>query len=146
MTKEQVIKIRDMFHKAGIKVVVQGDNSINADESLDVVIWDDENELLYSLSRTKTSSPIDYPDPEKVVYYTVLGYDVIQYISTSSNFEKFNSEIISQLPIEDDERKEKILTWFRETVDKRVNPKPGTRTLEQIKKEDPKLYKAIIKE
>lgn len=144
MTKEQIVSIRDMFHNAGIKVVIQGDNSIYADECLDCVIWDDDNELVYSLSRTKTSSPIEYPCEEKVVYYTVFGYDVIQYITCSSGYEKFKKDIIDNIPINDDERKEKILAWFRDIKNGIAVPKPGTRTLEQIKEEDPELYAKIF--
>lgn len=145
MTKEQIIKVRDMFHKAGVKVQIYGDNSLVPDEALDVVVWDDENELVYALTRSKTSGPIEYPDPNKQVYYTVLGYDVIQYIQASSTYDQFKGSIIDNIPINNEERKTNILQFFYDTIDKRILNKPGSRTVEQIKEESPELYEKFWK-
>ena len=49
MTKEQIVKIRDLFHNADIRVAIFGDNAVIIDENLDAVVWDDENELVYSM-------------------------------------------------------------------------------------------------
>jgi len=146
MTKDQVIKIRDMFHNAGIKVAAFGDNEIIMDENIDVVIWDDDNEILYSLARTKTTAATDYPDPNKVVYYTILGYDVIQYIQASSDYNTFKKDIITKIPVNDAEREEKILDWFANVNGKTLIARPGTRTMKEIATESPELYDAVLGE
>ena len=56
MNKANVIKVRDTFKNAGVKVQVFGDNSNVYDERYDVLIWDDANELLYVIQRVKTQS------------------------------------------------------------------------------------------
>lgn len=144
MTKDQIVKIRNLFHDKDIKVAVFGDNAIVIDETLDVVIWDDENELLYSIARTKTTSPTDYPDPSKVAYFTILGYDIVQYIQASTDYDVLK-DITTEMPIEDS-RKENILKWFIDTIPNRIIAKPGTRTLKTIAKEDPELYDKVFGE
>ena len=142
MLKENVIKVRDMFHDANVKVAVFGDNSNVYDENLDVMIWDDDNALLYVLQRTKTMSPFDYPSPDKVVYYTVLEYDTIQYIQAVSDYHKFEALINNDIPVLG-ERAEMIKKFFKETVPNRIMSEPGTRTNYQIAKQSPELYDSV---
>lgn len=146
MTKEQIVKIRDLFHNADIRVSIFGDNAVIVDENLDAVVWDDENELVYSMSRTKTASPTDYQDIDKAAFFTVLGYDVIQYIRASSDYKSLKNDIIPNIPVNDTEREEKILKWFADTIPNRINAKPGTRPLKTIAKEDPELLDKIMGE
>ena len=141
MNKANVIKVRDTFKNAGVKVQVFGDNSNVYDERYDVLIWDDANELLYVIQRVKTQSVFDYSDPNNAAYYSVLEYEVIQYIQAISNFDQFK-KILPEFGTVDAVRKEKIINWVAETAGKRINVKPGTENLLDIAKKDPKKFDA----
>ena len=142
MNKANVIKVRDTFKNAGVKVQVFGDNSNVYDERYDVLIWDDANELLYVIQRVKTQSVFEYSDPDNAAYYSVLEYEIIQYIQAVSDFNQFKQIIpnINPLTVE---RREAIIDWVGEMVDKRINVKPGTDSKLDIAKKDPLKYDSV---
>ena len=142
LTSANVKRLRDMFHEQGVKVQIFGDNSNIYDERYDVVIWDDENEMVHVLQRTKTHTVYDYSRPEDVAYYTALEYDIIQYIQAVSDFNQFK-KILPQLGSEDAERIENIIKWVGDTVPNRIVAKPGTRTEFELAKEVPELYNSV---
>ena len=143
MKKENVIKVRDTFKNAGVKIQVFGDNSNVYDERYDVFIWDDANELLYIIQRAKTQSVFEYSKPEDAVWYSILEYEIIQYIQSVSDYREF-TEILPKFEGNiDDTRREQIKDWVSAVVGKRINAKPGTTPLQELALNDPKKFDVI---
>ncbi len=142
MNKANVIKVRDTFKNAGVKIQIFGDNSNVYDERYDVLIWDDENELLFVIQRVKTQSVFEYSDPNNAAFYSVLEYEIIQYIQAVSDFYKFK-EVLPEFGNVDAERKEKIIDWVAETSGMRINVKPGTDAKLDLAKNQPAKFDAV---
>lgn len=143
MIKDNVIKVRDAFKNAGVKIQVFGDNSNVYDERYDVLIWDDSKELLYVIQRVKTQSVYEYSDPKNVAYYSILEYDIIQYIQAVSDFNQFK-ELLPQFGSETSERQTAIINWVGELIDKRINVKPGTDTKLDLALKDPAKFDSVF--
>lgn len=142
MQKSNVVRIRDLFHNAGCKVVIYCDNSLTFNELDDVIVWDDDNEIVYCMSRTK-NVPSEMPDKNKVVYFTAFDYDVIQFFTAYSNYETFEKDIIDNIPVRNSTRVEKIKDFFKDTIPHRVTVRPGAMTEEELAREKPELYDSV---
>ena len=96
MEKAQVIKLRNLYKDSGYVVTCDNmkifTNKPESNDSLEYVLWDDANEMVYSV-RVNT-----HYDNQRKQPITILAtnYDMIQFISASCNMSQFDA-IMGQL-------------------------------------------------
>lgn len=96
MEKAQVIKLRELYKDSGYVVTCDNmkifTNKAESDDSLEYVLWDDANEMVYSVRINP------HYDNQRKQPITILAsnYDMIQFISCACTVEQFDS-IMNQL-------------------------------------------------
>ena len=93
MEKAQVIKLRELYKDSGYVITCDNmkifTNKPESDDSLEYVLWDDANEMVYSIRINHNH------DTQRTQPVNILGtsYDMIQFISASCTIDQFDSII-----------------------------------------------------
>lgn len=113
MEKESVILIRDRFKEQGAKVlIVVADNNEWFRNLNEFMIWDDSNEILWSLSINTDGAT----QPEAPFNVRATTYENIQYIK--ADFDKFGvTDLLNTLPLQSNQ-----LNYITKTFLDKVNP------------------------
>lgn len=90
MNKEQVKKIRKFYGTDDLFVVCGDSRIVDGSRAASTLIWDDENELLYSFKKGEEYHLANHIDS------TVIDYDNIEQISNLVNI-KGAEELLSKL-------------------------------------------------
>lgn len=120
MEKSQIIKLRNLYDKTGYTVT--GDNvelftnKPESDSSKEFILWDDTNELVYSV---RINHHYDTQRKKPVILQTTT-YDMIQYISAIADIDEFE-QIMNSIKSEvdcDTLTPDQILALYKEAYKK----------------------------
>jgi len=112
MTKDQVIHLRDEINKKSNGLVITTDNMMVFSTSIELIIFDDDNEYFHCIR----PSVNHYTQDQAPVEIISTTYEHIQYISgylTTNNLEEILDEQFVGTSLIKEETKEKFLKHIR---------------------------------